>query len=452
MKTNFGLRIVCLAFWLNATVWVCAESPPDPLRVSFKDEFVSLINGTPADTSDLGRAVEMIEDKTKVVQVYRESQRPFPSSSLSTIFRRGLGVQFAFKPNFSDITVNTPAMRVHEEPNVEGEKIDFTGFISDVCPVHREKMKITKVQWLREFDPKLIPTISREKCNKQFPFPGAAIAGVYFKGTADVYECPTCSRGFEALVKKTAGPPKIVGKWSTYPSIRGVPKDLMDAFMTLDETSIADAGEDFAFTCMATPYEARRRFGVAPDAKLVVSVSRLVPRKGMDVLIEASARLTGAHPTLEVVIGGSGRDAKRLQRLIDETGAPARLLGRVDDEHLPALYGTADVFSMACRNRWLGLEQEGFGIVFLEAAACAVPQIAGQSGGSAEAVEHDETGLVIEDPSSAEELATALDALLTDPDRRAAMGAAGRARAVDEFSYDVLAARLQDALSRTCSS
>ena len=198
--------------------------------------------------------------------------------------------------------------------------------------------------------------------------------------------------------------------------------------------------------------EARRRFGVAPDAELVVSVSRLVPRKGMDVLIEAAAQLAGSHPALEVVIGGSGRDTKRLQRLIDKTGAPARLLGRVDDQHLPALYGTADVFSMACRNRWLGLEQEGFGIVFLEAAACGVPQIAGQSGGSAEAVEHHETGLVVEDPSSADELAAALDVLLSDPDRRVAMGAAGRVRAVEEFSYDVLAARLHESLTRACAS
>lgn len=197
--------------------------------------------------------------------------------------------------------------------------------------------------------------------------------------------------------------------------------------------------------------EARRRFGIDPNAKLVVSVSRLVPRKGMDVLIEAAARLSRTHPTLEVVIGGSGRDTGRLQRLIDRTGAPARLLGRVDDAHLPALYGTADVFSMACRNRWLGLEQEGFGIVFLEAAACGVPQIAGQSGGSAEAVEHGQTGLVVDDPSSVDELAVALDALLSDPDRRSAMGIAGRARAVEEFSYDVLAARLQQGLQEACN-
>jgi phosphatidylinositol alpha-1,6-mannosyltransferase len=121
----------------------------------------------------------------------------------------------------------------------------------------------------------------------------------------------------------------------------------------------------------------REQFGVAPESTLVVSVSRLVPRKGMDVLIRAAARLAPAHPELEVVIGGSGRDRDRLERLVAELAAPVRLVGRVDDDDLPGLYGAADVFAMDCRNRWLGLEQEGFGIVFLEAAACGVPQIAG---------------------------------------------------------------------------
>lgn len=191
---------------------------------------------------------------------------------------------------------------------------------------------------------------------------------------------------------------------------------------------------------------ARRRFGARPGSTLVVSVSRLVPRKGMDVLIRAAARLAPAHPELEVLIGGSGRDVDRLGKLILETGSPVRLVGRVEDQDLPALYGTADVFSMACRNRWLGLEQEGFGIVFLEAAACAVPQIAGESGGAAEAVDHGRTGLVVRDPSSVDEVAGALRTLITDPVLRARMGDAGRLRAEQEFAYDVLADRLQGAL------
>jgi phosphatidylinositol alpha-1,6-mannosyltransferase len=117
------------------------------------------------------------------------------------------------------------------------------------------------------------------------------------------------------------------------------------------------------------------------------------------------------------------------------------LLGRVPDEDLAAVYGAADVFAMCCRERWGGLEAEGFGIVFLEAAACGVPAVAGRSGGAWEAVEDGVTGFVV-DPLDAGAVAGALTALLTDPARRAAMGAAARARAEASFAYDGLAARL----------
>ncbi len=192
---------------------------------------------------------------------------------------------------------------------------------------------------------------------------------------------------------------------------------------------------------------ARRHLGVPVDGRLVVSISRLVPRKGMDVLIRAAALLAPARPDLTVVIGGGGRDHDRLQRLISSTGAPVRLLGRVSHDDLPALYGCGDVFAMLCRNRWRGLEQEGFGIVFVEAAAAGVPQVAGDSGGAAEAVVDGETGVVVRHPDDPREVADALAGLLDDPDACARMGAAGRERAVAGFSYDVLAGRLRDALA-----
>ncbi len=104
------------------------------------------------------------------------------------------------------------------------------------------------------------------------------------------------------------------------------------------------------------------------------------------------------RPRLRVLIGGGGRDEGRLARRIRRTGAPARLLGRFEEAEKPDLYGAADVFAMLCRDRWAGLEQEGFGIVFLEAAACGVPQVAGASGGAAEAVADGVTGTVVERP------------------------------------------------------
>jgi phosphatidylinositol alpha-1,6-mannosyltransferase len=194
--------------------------------------------------------------------------------------------------------------------------------------------------------------------------------------------------------------------------------------------------------------KARARFDLPGEGRVVVSLSRLVPRKGMDVLIEAAARLASTRPDLVVAIGGSGRDRPRLDRLVSRRGAPVRLLGRVPDDDLAELYGCADVFAMLCRNRWGGLEQEGFGIVFLEAAACGVPQLAGDSGGAAEAVVDGRTGVVVDRPSDVESVVAALAGLLDDPDRRRAMGAAARARAVTEFGYDGLAARLAEVLAK----
>jgi phosphatidylinositol alpha-1,6-mannosyltransferase len=162
--------------------------------------------------------------------------------------------------------------------------------------------------------------------------------------------------------------------------------------------------------------------------------------------VRAAARLRHDVPDLVVAIAGSGRDRPRLERLVHETGAPVRFLGRVPDDALPALYACADVFAMLCRTRWLGLEQEGFGIVFVEAAAAGVPQVAGASGGAAEAVDHGETGLVVDQPDDPAAVAEAIGALLSDPVRRAAMGIAARRRAETEFAYDALAARLGAAI------
>ena len=191
--------------------------------------------------------------------------------------------------------------------------------------------------------------------------------------------------------------------------------------------------------------EARRRLGLQIEAPTVVSVSRLVPRKGMDTLVRSAALLAGVHEDLQVVIAGRGRDRRRLNRLAASLRVPVRLPGRLRDDDLVALYGCADVFAMLCRTRWRGLEQEGFGIVFLEAAAAGVPQVAGRSGGAHEAVSDGETGIVL-DPATPHNAAEAIGALLDAPARRREMGEAARRRAEAEFSYDALAGQLSRAL------
>jgi phosphatidyl-myo-inositol dimannoside synthase len=191
---------------------------------------------------------------------------------------------------------------------------------------------------------------------------------------------------------------------------------------------------------------ARARFGL-PAGPLVVCVSRLVPRKGMDVLVDAADRLRTRVTGLTVAIAGQGRDHDRLAGRIAEFGAPVRLLGALSDDEVPQLVGAADVFAMLCRDRWAGLEREGFGIVFLEAAAAGVPQVAGRSGGADEAVAHGETGLVVDRPTDVGAVADAIECLLTDRALATRMGTAARARAEASFDYDGLAPRLAAALA-----
>ena len=192
---------------------------------------------------------------------------------------------------------------------------------------------------------------------------------------------------------------------------------------------------------------ARARLGLPAEGPLLTSVSRLVPRKGMDVLIAAANRLASSYPDLVVAIAGDGRELGHLRYLAAQSPVRVEVLGRVTQEDRAALLGAADVFVMACRNRWLGLEQEGFGIVFLEAAAAGVPQVAGDSGGASEAVLDGETGLVVADPGNPGAVAEALRSLLADPDRRRRMGRAARFRVQESFDNDVLASRLAEALA-----
>jgi phosphatidylinositol alpha-1,6-mannosyltransferase len=182
----------------------------------------------------------------------------------------------------------------------------------------------------------------------------------------------------------------------------------------------------------------RDRFGLDPDRTLVLGLSRLVPRKGFDVVIDAVLDLGDAP--VQLAIAGAGRDRARLVRRA-RGSANVRFLGRVPDDALPSLYGCADIFAMCCRDRWHGLEAEGFGIVFLEAAACAVPAVAGRSGGAHEAVDDRVTGFVVA-PRDANEVRKALRALCEDADARERMGRAARARAVAEYSYDRLVEQL----------
>jgi len=184
----------------------------------------------------------------------------------------------------------------------------------------------------------------------------------------------------------------------------------------------------------------RARYRLDPGRPVVLGLSRLVPRKGFDVLIRAFAKL---DESVQLVIAGTGRDERRLMDLAVSHGVHPRVrfLGRLPSSDIAPLYASADVFAMLCRDRWGGLEAEGFGIVFLEAAASGVPSVAGRSGGSHEAVVDGETGFVVE-PRDVDAVRDALERLLGDDALRARFGTAARERVRSELAYDVLTRRL----------
>ncbi|MFL5800045.1 MAG: glycosyltransferase family 4 protein [Actinomycetota bacterium] len=193
---------------------------------------------------------------------------------------------------------------------------------------------------------------------------------------------------------------------------------------------------------MLGPQEIRRRHGIDADRPLVVCVSRLVPRKGQDVLIRALPAVRRREPDAALLVVGDGPSRGRLAAMA--AGAPAGSVvfaGQVSDAELSAYHGAADVFAMPCRSRLAGLEVEGFGIVFLEAAAAGKPAVAGDSGGAAEAVVDGETGLVA-DGRHPGAVAEAVGSLLSNASRAEAMGKAARARAERLFTWPRLTARL----------
>jgi phosphatidyl-myo-inositol dimannoside synthase len=192
--------------------------------------------------------------------------------------------------------------------------------------------------------------------------------------------------------------------------------------------------------------ELRDRYGLG-ERPTVVCLSRLVPRKGQDVLIKAlpSIRRRVAGAALVIVGGGPYLDA--LRKLAQERGVADHVTftGGVPAPELPAHHALADVFAMPCRTRGAGMDVEGLGIVFLEASASGVAVIAGESGGAPEAVQHNKTGLVV-DGRSVDKVADAIAELLADRDRAAAMGAAGREWVRSQWRWDTLATRLADLL------
>jgi len=193
----------------------------------------------------------------------------------------------------------------------------------------------------------------------------------------------------------------------------------------------------------------RAAFGAA--GPVLLSVGRLQRRKGHDTTIQAVARVIAEFPGLRYVIAGGGAEGPRLRQMAAELGVESAVvfLGEVEDDRLPALYAACDVFLMPTRRE--GPDVEGFGIVYLEAAASGRASIGGRNGGVPEAIEEGRSGLLVSG-TNAEELAAAIRQLLTSASLRAQMGAAGRERVCQGLTWDRAARQVGEIHRGLCES
>ena len=174
------------------------------------------------------------------------------------------------------------------------------------------------------------------------------------------------------------------------------------------------------------------------DKKVIVSVGRLVHRKGQDILIQSMPAVLAKHPTAHILMVGEGPYRKELTKMVSELNLAdaVTFIGRIQYIELPRYICAGDIFVMPSRSRLAGLEVEGLGIVYLEASSCALPVIAGRSGGAPDAVDEGVTGYSV-DGTSALEVSKAVINLFDNPVKAREMGQAGRSWIIDKWRWEI---------------
>ena len=191
------------------------------------------------------------------------------------------------------------------------------------------------------------------------------------------------------------------------------------------------------FAPVPSSAQLRKDLGLA-DKKVIVSVGRLVHRKGQDILIKSMPAVLAEHPTAHILMVGEGPYRKYLTKLVSklDLSDAVTFIGRIQYKELPRYICAGDIFVMPSRSRLAGLEVEGLGIVYLEASSCALPVIAGRSGGAPDAVDEGVTGYSV-DGTSPLEVSNAIVKLFDDPVRAKEMGQAGRRWIVDKWRWEI---------------
>ena len=191
----------------------------------------------------------------------------------------------------------------------------------------------------------------------------------------------------------------------------------------------------------------KKLFGARYKDKVILTVGNLVARKGHDMVIRALPSLRKRVPDVSYLSVGEGPYRSQLETLAVGLGVQDRVIfaGRASADDLPHLYALCDVFVMPSREQQTAKDVEGFGIVFIEASACAKPVIGGRSGGISGAIVDRETGLLA-DPHDPKDISNVLSQILTDRNLGQQLGQQGRTRVAKNFTWSRIGERLQGIL------
>lgn len=353
----------------------------------------------------------------------------------------------------------------------------FVGSVVERLPADGVVVYASSWQGAAQWDAAVAYPVVREPTSVLLPTPGVARTArrlLREYGCERVWFGAAAPLGLLAGSLRRAGARRIVATthgheigWARVPAARSMLRRIardVDAVTYLGEFTrrrLAGAlGPDARKLVRVAPGVDVERFrpgddGAATKAELglagrpvVVCVSRLTARKGQDTLIKAwpevRRRVSGA--ALLCVGGGPARgDLERLAARCGVAGDVV-LTGTVPFDDLPRFYRAGDVFAMPCRARVAGLDVEGLGMVFLEASACGLPVVVGDSGGAPDTVVDGTTGHLV-DPVSVPQVAAAVADLLADADLAARMGAAGRQWVVERWTWEGTMSALESAFS-----
>jgi phosphatidylinositol alpha-1,6-mannosyltransferase len=211
---------------------------------------------------------------------------------------------------------------------------------------------------------------------------------------------------------------------------------------------IAPGIDTFHFSPQADATQRRTELGLE-SKKIIISVGRLVHRKGQDKLIQAFPTIVREIPNAHLLIVGEGPYRAHLEKLVEKLSLKANVtfVGRIFYNDLPSYLSASDVFVMPSRSRFFGLEVEGLGIVYLEASACAIPVVAGVSGGAPDAVQEGITGLCV-DGTNIGQIAEAVIHICSDSKRATKMGLAGRNWVIEQWQWEIWSKQFYSLLMR----